>query len=156
MKDRRNPIFYLHNLVDRPYYLLLVINLSGPVVANGEKCNGAARTTLNSFLTLDANGARLKQWQAEEYLIFPDGEPGWDMSEAISSFEIVKESCDNSRCRFEVKYNFVATSGKQFLYDHPEGDSKIEIFNLHCIKGKWLIDGTIPPHVSQDKIQKRE
>ena len=71
------------------FFLLFVIILSGPVMAYGEKCNGAARTTLNAFLTLDANGARLKQWQAEEYLIFPDGEPGWDMAEAISSFEIV-------------------------------------------------------------------
>ena len=137
-------------------FLLFVIILSGPVIAYGEKCNGSARTTLNSFLTLDANGARLKQWQAEEYLIFPDGEPGWDMSEAISSFEIVKESCDSSRCRLEVKYNFVPMSGKQFLNDHSEGDSKTEIFNLQCIKGKWLIDGTITPHVLQDKLLNRE
>ena len=69
--------------------------------------NATQDFNLNSFLTLDTNGGRFKQWQAEEYLRFPDVEPGWDMSEAISSFEIVKLICDNSRCRFEVKYNLL-------------------------------------------------
>jgi hypothetical protein len=143
----------MNNLV---FLLVATILSSTVIVAYGEECTDSATTKLNSFLTLDADGARLKQWQAEEYLKFPDGEPGWDMSEAISSFEIVKQSCGNSRCRFEVKYNFVPMSGKQFLYDHPEGDSKTEIYNLHCIEGKWLIDGTIAPHVLQDKLLNRE
>ena len=134
--------------------LLLVVGLSTPMIVYGEKCSGDARATLNSYLALDADGARLQGWQSDKYLMNPDGEPGWDMADAITSYEIVKERCNNNRCRFEVKYDLAPMSGKQNVEDHPDGGTEIEVYYLYCMKGKWLIDGYVLPHVMQDKLQK--
>src|SRR3954470_4689400 len=127
------------------------------VTANGQ--TSTPQATLDQFLKLDFDGARLDSDGFKQILpltVWKDS-PGFDSTIVVRGYKAGEPSIQGNRAKILVTYDVVGMIGGNTMWEAYEGNSPAESFkdqvrisyNLVLRNGRWKVEGPNElPHVS--------